>query len=105
MTIVGLLEGAHAGRGLGHELLRHCQRARILIHIIDGTSPDPLGDYEAIQTELQLFAEELVSKPQARTARFSFSRCHGGMIFTVRAVHRLQTAKRLCFRQQRGSVQ
>ena len=61
----GLLEGAHAGRGLGHEFLRHCQRARILVHVIDGSSPDPVGDYAAIQTELQLFAEDLASKPQA----------------------------------------
>lgn len=62
--IPGLLEGAHAGRGLGHEFLRHCQRARILVHVIDGSSPDPVGDYAAIQTELQLFAEDLASKPQ-----------------------------------------
>ena len=62
----GLLEGAHAGRGLGHEFLRHCQRARMLVHVIDGSSPDPVGDYAAIQTELELFAEELASKPQAR---------------------------------------
>jgi len=63
--LVGLLEGAHAGRGLGHEFLRHCQRARILVHVIDGSSPDPVGDYAAIQTELELFAEDLASKPQA----------------------------------------
>ena len=63
----GLLEGAHAGRGLGHEFLRHCQRARMLVHIIDGSSPDPVGDFNAIQTELELFAEDLASKPQAST--------------------------------------
>lgn len=62
--IPGLLEGAHAGRGLGHEFLRHCQRARMLVHIIDGSSPDPVGDFNAIQTELELFAEDLASKPQ-----------------------------------------
>ena len=66
--LAGLLEGAHAGRGLGHEFLRHCQRARILVHVIDGSSPDPVGDYAAIQTELQLFAEDLASKPQACVA-------------------------------------
>lgn len=62
-----MLEGAHAGRGLGHEFLRHCQRARMLVHIIDGSSPDPVGDFNAIQTELELFAEDLASKPQAST--------------------------------------
>ena len=50
--------------GLGHEFLRHCQRSRLLVHIIDGTSPDPLGDFTAIRTELQLFNPELLNKPQ-----------------------------------------
>jgi len=35
------------------------------VHVIDGSSPDPVGDYAAIQTELELFAEDLASKPQA----------------------------------------
>lgn len=67
VLFTGLLEGAHAGRGLGHEFLRHCQRARMLVHIIDGSSPDPVGDYNAIQTELELFAEDLAIKPQVNT--------------------------------------
>lgn len=37
----------------------------MLVHIIDGSSPDPVGDFTAIQTELELFAEDLASKPQA----------------------------------------
>lgn len=60
----GLLEGAHAGIGLGHEFLRHCQRTRALVHVIDGTSPDPIGDYNALRVELQLFNPDLVAKPQ-----------------------------------------
>ena len=52
--------------GLGHEFLRHCQRSRLLVHIIDGTSPDPLGDFTAIRAELQLFNPELLNKPQVR---------------------------------------
>lgn len=39
----------------------------MLVHIIDGSSPDPVGDFNAIQTELELFAEDLASKPQAST--------------------------------------
>lgn len=62
--VPGLLEGAHSGVGLGHQFLRHCQRCRVLIHVIDGTSPDPLGDYQAIQTELALFSPELSDKQQ-----------------------------------------
>ena len=60
----GLLEGAHTGHGLGHEFLRHCQRCRALVHVIDGTSPDPIGDYTAIRQELELFSPELLAKPQ-----------------------------------------
>ncbi|KAK9857228.1 hypothetical protein WJX84_010140 [Apatococcus fuscideae] len=62
--IPGLLEGAHTGTGLGHEFLRHTQRCRLLIHVVDGSSPDPVGDWKAIQTELELFNPELLDKPQ-----------------------------------------
>lgn len=62
--VPGLLEGAHSGVGLGHQFLRHCQRCKVLVHVIDGTSPDPLGDYDAIQTELSLFSPILAEKPQ-----------------------------------------
>eukprot|EP00884_Botryococcus_braunii_P009916 jgi/Botrbrau1/18926/Bobra.177_2s0079.2 len=62
--IPGLLEGAHTGLGLGHEFLRHIQRCRSLVHVIDGSSPDPIGDYAAVQNELLLFNPELSDKPQ-----------------------------------------
>ena len=62
--IPGLLEGAHTGHGLGIEFLRHCERARILVHLIDGSSKDPIHDYEAINAELELFDPELAEKPQ-----------------------------------------
>lgn len=62
--IPGLLEGAHAGTGLGHEFLRHCQRCRLLIHVIDGSSRDPCGDFLAIQQELALFSPKLADKRQ-----------------------------------------
>lgn len=62
--VPGLLEGAHAGVGLGHQFLRHCQRCRLLVHVVDGTSPDPMGDYRAIRQELELFNPQLAAKPQ-----------------------------------------
>ncbi|CAK0783735.1 hypothetical protein CVIRNUC_006934 [Coccomyxa viridis] len=62
--IPGLLEGAHQGVGLGHEFLRHTQRCRVLVHVIDGTSPDPIGDYNAIRVELELFNPALIEKPE-----------------------------------------
>jgi len=62
--IPGLIEGAHAGAGLGHTFLRHIERTRLLIHLLNGLSPDPLGDYEAINQELALFNPVLAEKPQ-----------------------------------------
>jgi len=62
--IPGLIEGASQGLGLGHEFLRHIQRTRVLIHILDGLSLDPLADYSQINSELSLFDENLGEKPQ-----------------------------------------
>jgi len=62
--IPGLIEGAHTGVGLGHAFLRHVERTRVLIHLLNGISPDPLGDYEAINQELGLFNPELMDKSQ-----------------------------------------
>ncbi|MFQ5814170.1 MAG: GTPase ObgE [Anaerolineae bacterium] len=62
--IPGLIEGAHTGAGLGHEFLRHIERTRIIIHLLDGASADPLADYESINEELALFDPELARKPQ-----------------------------------------
>lgn len=62
--IPGLIEGAHKGAGLGHDFLRHIQRTRVLIHMIDGLSEDPLADFSQINTELSLFDTKLAGKPQ-----------------------------------------
>ena len=62
--IPGLMEGAHEGIGLGIEFLRHIERTRILIHLLNGDSPDPLGDFEAINQELVLFNPALVDRQQ-----------------------------------------
>lgn len=64
--VPGLLEGAHEGHGLGHHFLRHVQRCRALVHVIDGSSPDPIGDFKAINLELELFNPELTDKPQVK---------------------------------------
>jgi GTP-binding protein len=62
--IPGLIEGASEGKGLGHEFLRHIQRTRVLIHLLDGLSPDPLADFAAINGELDAFGHGLTEKPQ-----------------------------------------
>ncbi len=62
--IPGLIEGAHAGSGLGHQFLRHIERTRMVIQLLNGFSPDPIGDYDAINAELELFNPLLAEKPQ-----------------------------------------
>ena len=62
--IPGLIEGASEGKGLGHEFLRHVERTRVLVHLIDGLSADPLADFVAINEELTAFSEGLMRKPQ-----------------------------------------
>ena len=62
--IPGLIEGASQGAGLGHDFLRHIQRTRVLIHLLDGLSEDPVADYSQINSELSLFDPNLGKKPQ-----------------------------------------
>ena len=62
--IPGLIEGASRGAGLGHTFLRHIERTRLIVHLLDGASPNPLRDYETINEELALFDEKLAAKPQ-----------------------------------------
>jgi GTP-binding protein len=62
--IPGLIEGASQGAGLGFEFLRHVQRTRVLIHLLDGLSEDPLADFSQINTEMSLFDPTIAKKPQ-----------------------------------------
>ena len=64
MEVPGLLEGAHDGIGLGHEFLRHAERARLYVHMLDGISEDPVEDYRMINQELEQFNPEMAAKPQ-----------------------------------------
>ena len=61
--IPGLIEGAHAGRGLGHQFLRHIQRARVLVYLVDITDPDPVGTHTELQQELEQFDATLLDRP------------------------------------------
>jgi len=62
--IPGLIEGAHMGVGLGHAFLRHVQRCRVIIHVLDGAGADPVADFNQINSELALYDEKLAKKPQ-----------------------------------------
>ena len=65
--IPGLIEGASEGVGLGHEFLRHVDRCRLIVHVVDVSGSegrDPVGDFESINAELEKFNPELASRPQ-----------------------------------------
>jgi GTPase len=62
--IPGLIEGAHAGTGLGHEFLRHIERTHVLVHLIDATVPEPLQNYQVIQQELLAYGHGLAERTQ-----------------------------------------
>ena len=62
--IPGLIEGAHEGVGLGYAFLKHIQRTRVLIHVLNGLSEDPIADFTQINSELALFDPNLAKKPQ-----------------------------------------
>jgi len=62
--IPGLIAGAHEGVGLGHEFLRHIERTKILIHVIDLTTENPIEDYKIIQEELLAYKPSLAQRPQ-----------------------------------------
>lgn len=62
--IPGLIEGAHEGHGLGLDFLRHAERTRVLIHLLDGGSADPVADMRQVNRELAEFSPKLAEKPQ-----------------------------------------
>ena len=62
--IPGLIAGAHAGKGLGHQFLKHIERTRLIVHFIDIQSLDPVVDYQVIRAELNKFSRRLAAKPE-----------------------------------------
>ena len=63
----GLIEGAHRGLGLGHQFLRHLERTKVLVHLVDisgATGRDPVEDLDTVRQELELFQPTLAAKPQ-----------------------------------------
>ena len=65
--VPGLIEGAHRGQGLGHQFLRHLERTRVLVHLVDvsgATGRNPVEDLDTVRKELELFQPTLAAKPQ-----------------------------------------
>jgi GTP-binding protein len=98
--IPGLIEGAHAGSGLGHEFLRHIQRAGILVHLVEPEptdQTDPLTNYRTIREELRQYDEELGRRPEivavtkadlpgAAEVRDALAEATGGKVLLISAV-------------------
>ena len=61
--VPGLIEGASAGAGLGHAFLRHVERTRVLVHVVDGAARDPIRDHEVIEDELRAHDPRLLDRP------------------------------------------
>ncbi len=69
--VPGLIEGAHEGHGLGHQFLRHLERTKLLIHLVDVSGfsgRDPVADFDTVRRELELFQPALAAKPQLAVA-------------------------------------
>jgi GTP-binding protein len=65
--VPGLIKGAHEGHGLGHQFLRHIERTKILVHLVDVSSAsgrEPVEDFDTIRDELRRFDEQVAAKPQ-----------------------------------------
>jgi GTP-binding protein len=61
--VPGLIEGAHQGQGLGHAFLRHVERTRVLVAVVDGAAPDPAATWRAVEEELRLHDATLLARP------------------------------------------
>jgi GTP-binding protein len=61
--VPGLIAGAHEGQGLGHEFLRHVERCRVLLGVVDGAAADPVGEWQAVAEELRLHDATLLQRP------------------------------------------
>src|ERR671931_759990 len=89
--VPGLIEGAHRGLGLGHRFLRHLERTKVLVHIIDVSSQtgrDPVADLEIVRRELELFQPDLAAKPELVAVNKIDALAPGAIDAHVRAVER-----------------
>jgi len=106
----GIIEGAHQGRGLGDQFLRHAERAKILVHVIDMAAVegrDPLEDYEKISYELQEYSEKLSKKhkiivankmdlPESEKNLKRFKRKYGKNIISVSSLQQQGFKELIC---------
>ena len=86
--IPGIIEGASEGAGLGHDFLRHIDRCRLLVHVVDVSGSegrDPIADFDAINAELQSWSPELASRPQIVVANKTDIMADDSLLAALRA--------------------
>ncbi|CAO2174034.1 unnamed protein product [Urochloa humidicola] len=59
----GLIEGAHLGKGLGRNFLRHLRRTRVIVHVVNAAADDPVHDYKIIREELRMYNPQYLEQP------------------------------------------
>jgi GTP-binding protein len=104
--VPGLIEGAHRGLGLGHQFLRHLERTKVLIHLVDvsgETGRDPVDDLNILRRELELFQPTLAAKPQIVAANKMDSVDEDGEV-RVKALARRAKALKLPFFKISGAA-
>jgi GTP-binding protein len=85
--IPGLIEGAHAGKGLGHQFLRHVERTRVMLHLVDagvGRAGDPVEEFRILRRELTAYQPELAEKPMVLAANKIDAQGDGGHVAALR---------------------
>ena len=86
--IPGLIEGAHAGAGLGHEFLKHIERTKLIVHILDimpTNGSDPVENYKTIRIELERHSKALADKPEVIVANKIDLDPDGGIVHNLRS--------------------
>jgi GTP-binding protein len=105
--VPGLIEGAHRGLGLGHRFLRHLERTKVLVHLVDvsgASGRNPVADLETVRRELELFQPDLAAKPQVVAANKIDALAPGEIDVHVRELERRAQQLQLPFFRISGAT-
>ena len=101
--IPGLIAGAAQGAGLGHDFLRHIERTRLLIHLVDAGADDPLGDLRVVERELQAYGHGLVDRPRLLVLNKQELASKGDLADIVRDLEQTSGRSPLCVSAAMGA--
>ena len=101
--IPGLIAGAAQGAGLGHDFLRHIERTRLLIHLVDAGADDPVGDLRVVERELQAYGHGLVDRPRLLVLNKQELVSKGDLADIVRDLEQISGRSPLCVSAAMGA--